>query len=57
MEKRVALPDVPDGLVARVSFDPGRNAVRVRSGKRRVALAPGERSYSPIGGGQIARVE
>ena len=33
MEKRVALPDVPDGLVAGVSFDAGRNAVRARSGK------------------------
>ena len=33
MEKRVALPDVPDGLVASLSFDAGRNALRVRSGK------------------------
>ena len=33
MEKRVALPDVPDGLVASVSFDAGRNALRVRLGK------------------------
>ena len=33
MEKRVVLPDVPDCLVAGVSFDAGRNAVSVGSGK------------------------